>query len=224
MRGGLDNLCSNCTKDSAYRKMHCCIASKKKHFQKGEFILYHGSKVEQLISFPKNKINVELILGSGTSIPYSALPISKYIGEVSTFGIIAMFSPTNIIPFDIIAADNCTVTLIKKEDVEYLMMNCKHFLRNYLGFITTQLDSMLQSLTILTLKSLKARLALYLLIISDGSDYTLRCSITNLSKLLGAERSSLSRTISQFVKEEIITFKNGKGVILDINKLKNMIY
>jgi CRP-like cAMP-binding protein len=58
----------------------------------------------------------------------------------------------------------------------------------------------------------------------DHADFTLDETQTALAEYFGVTRPSLSRALSEMIKEEIISLKGKKGNVLNFEKLKDLIW
>jgi CRP-like cAMP-binding protein len=87
--------------------------------------------------------------------------------------------------------------------------NRTHFLAERLKFLST--------------KTIKGKLAQYILEKSNNMDFMLDMNQTDLAEYFGVARPSLSRSLSEMINEEIISLKGKKGKILNFAKLKKLI-
>ncbi len=218
----MDNLdfnyfCTSCTKECSYRQANCFTHYQIKCYKKGEHIAYKGESAKVLSILVEGCINTEIVLESGIS--YS----SKIHESPYPFGALALFAADNYYRADMVAVEDCTVITVSKERIEEQMIQCRTFLRNFIGYTTTKVDVFANHLTVLTNKSLKARLAFYLISITENGVFHFDKKLEALATYLAVERPSLSRAIAQLVADGIISYHRGNGEILDTHKLKNLL-
>jgi CRP-like cAMP-binding protein len=80
-----------------------------------------------------------------------------------------------------------------------------------------------ERLKFLSTKTIKGKLAQYILTIADNADFAMEMTQTELAEYFGVARPSLSRSLSEMVSEEIITLKGKRGKIRNLLKLKKLI-
>ncbi|MFI3268169.1 MAG: Crp/Fnr family transcriptional regulator [Rikenellaceae bacterium] len=209
--------CTSCTENEAYKKANCFTKYKIRKYKKGDYIVFKGEVVNNLSMLVKGDILVEIVLDSGMvirSTPHSApYPI----------GAVALFAYDNRYRVDIVATEDCEIISVTKNDIEEQIVKCRTFMRNFIAYTTSKFDIIAEHIALLTHKSLKAKIAYYIFSKSQNNTFSFDMKLGKLADKLCVERPSLSRTISQLVKEGIITYNNGSGTILNINSLKNLL-
>ena len=78
-------------------------------------------------------------------------------------------------------------------------------------------------LKIFAQKGIKAKIVYYILSREQNGEFNFERSIVSLAEYFGVERPSLSRAISEMVRDGIITFQNGKGKVLDFDAMENLL-
>ncbi|MFI3262182.1 MAG: Crp/Fnr family transcriptional regulator [Rikenellaceae bacterium] len=209
--------CATCTKDKAYREANCFTKYKIKKYKKGDYIVFKGEVVNKLSMLVKGHIVVEIVLDSGVIVrttPHSApYPI----------GAVALFAYDNRYRVDVSATEDCEVISVNKEIIEEQIVKCRIFMRNFIAYTTSKFDIIAEHIALLTHKSLKAKIAYYILTRSKNNEFTFDIKLGKLADKLCVERPSLSRAISQLVKDGIITYNNGSGTILDTEALRELL-
>lgn len=209
--------CKSCQKDYSLCKKNCFTEYRVKRFKKGDYIAYKGEVVRNISILMKGSIRVETVLDSGL------LLISKFHKAPYAMGVVALFAENNHYRVNVIATEDCEVGIISKQAIEDQMVECRTFLGSFIAYNISKLDIFIEHLTLLTQKSLKAKLALYIFSRSVNGKFTFDKKIGDLATYFCAERPSLSRAISQLATEGIITYNRGVGEILDEVALKNML-
>lgn len=218
----MDNLdfnyfCLECNKSIEYRKANCFTRYKIKHYKAGENIAYKGQPAKQLSMLVEGSVSTEIVLDSGVSLT-SRIHHAPY-----PFGALALFAQDNSYRADIVALEDSRIIAISRDVIEQQMSECRIFLRSFIAYNTSKLDVFTRHLTVLTHKSLKSKLAFYILSISKDRRFSFDKKLDALAVYLCVERPSLSRVLSQLVGQNIISYNRGKGEIIDIIVLKNMI-
>lgn len=209
--------CTMCKKKplDEIKKIKCTIPHSIKNFKKGDYVICQGEDISSLYLLSKGKLRLEMITESGVRLP---------IEEVSAPYPLAssvIFAENNKFIADVIALENVEIILIKKQAIENQMTKCTHFLRGYLAFAANNEQRLSERLKIYSFKSIKSKFAFYILQrSSQKGDFELEQSIASLADYFGVERPSLSRAISEMVKENLIEFEGGKGKIIHFNKIK----
>lgn len=210
--------CSNCKQSREYRESNCFTKYRIRTYDKGEYIAFKGDPVRELSIVVKGSINVSFILDSGVIMRSVDHPSPVPIGGV------ALFSKENRYLVDTKAIEPCTIISVSRDEITSQMNRCEDFLMSFIDYSASRVDVLAKHIAILSQRNIRAKLAFYLLICSNGSNqYTFARSIRQLSEYICVERPSLSRVISEFVDEGIITYRNGRGEILDLNRVKSFV-
>lgn len=211
--------CTICREKSAEanKSIECTIDHKVKKFKKGELIASQGDRVSGLFLLTKGKVKTEIISNSGLTISVEEI--------VAPYPLAAafIFADDNRFPVEVTAMEDCEVALISKSSIEKQMAKCPGFLRGFMAFIANRVQFLSERLKIFSQKSIKAKMAYYILQHDRNGFFELERSISSLAEYFGVERPSLSRAISEMVHDEIISFESGKGKILKYNDLNELL-
>ncbi len=224
MAANIDNngfyfFCDGCDKSCSYREANCFVLQRSKSYRKGDYIAYKGDSVRNLSILISGKIAVSIVLDSGVSLP------ARVHNAPYPMGALALFSVNNIYRVDIVAMEDCEVRSVSREEVESQMLRCPRFMRNFIGYTASKFDVITTHLSLLTHRTIKAKLAYYILSrpIGENGDFSFEKKVGELAEYLCVERPSLSRTLAQFVDEKIVTYSRGEGRILNLEKLRELI-
>lgn len=211
--------CSICREKSPEQieNLKCTIEHTVKHYKRGELIASQGDRVSHLYMLSKGKVKTEIISDSGLTI--SVEEISAPYPLAAAF----IFADNNRFPVDVTAMEECEIVLISKDSVEKQMAKCPGFLRGFMAFIANRVQFLSDRLKIFSQKGIKSKIAYYILQHDKNGSFIFGRSIASLAEYFGVERPSLSRAISEMVKEGIIEFDAGKGKILQYNKIKELL-
>lgn len=212
-----DFFCSNCKESSEYRACNCFTNYRVRRYDKGDYLASKGDKVRSLALLVRGSITVVFPLSSGV-ILRSTVHSAPY-----PFGAVALLGHENRYRVDVIANEECEAIFVSKEEVENKIMSCKEFMYSFFDYSTSKLDLFIEHLTLVSQRSISAKLAFYIFICSeDGKSYKFTKSIKALAEYLCVERPSLSRVIAKLVNDGVITYRDGEGEICDVKKLKNL--
>ncbi len=209
--------CAGCNKSDEYRQANCIHQAKIKSFKRGEYISYKGDKVTNLMMLTCGEVAVGTILDSGVWL------ITITHKAPYPLGAVALFASDNRYRVDNIAKQDCTLAIISREQIEQQMVRCQRFMRNFIGYNATKVDTLARHLALLSNRSIRGKLAFYILSVREGNNYDFGRNITELATYFCVERPSLSRAIAQLCDEGIITHRRGRGEIIDASALKELI-
>ena len=147
----------------------------------------------------KGKLSITSYSYYGKEITYSI------IEENQIFGNNLLFSTSPYYKGNVIALSDSKIALIYKEDLIYLMQNNTEFLNLYLQILNNNTKNLNLKIKILSFENANDRLLYYLYQNNNSINYQ---SITELAKKLFLRRETLSRTLSNLVKDNIIEIKN----------------
>ncbi len=218
----MDNLdfnyfCGNCPEREEYRAANCFTNYRVRRYKRGDYIAYKGDRAAELTILVEGSVKTELLLESGIYFT------SQHHTAPYPIGALAIFSDEGCYRADIVAQEECVTISVARDDVEEQMSRCRHFLRSFIGYNNKKLDLFTLHITILSHKSLKARLAFYILTLAKGGAYRFDKRLEPLATYLSVERPSLSRAISQMVDEGIISYARGEGRIIDLEALRRLL-
>mgnify|MGYP001538737254 CR=1 FL=1 len=159
------------------------------------------------------------------------IPFIKYISKSCNPATSAVLPPTplasaflfaenNRFPVDVIALEECEIILIPKSAVMRLLATNEHFLQSYMAFNANRTQFLSERLQLLSIKTIKGKLAYYILKRIQGDHYKQDRNQTELSEYFGVARPSLARSFSEMIEEGAIS---REGKIVDMNKLKSYV-
>lgn len=198
-------------------KINCAIDHKIRVYKKGECIALQGDRISYLYMLSKGRVKTEIISTSGLAL--SVEEISAPYPLAAAF----IFAEDNRFPVEVVALEDCEVILISKAALEQQMAKCPGFLRGFMGFTANRVQFLSERLKIFSQKGIKAKVAYYILQRDEKGAFELGKSVASLAEYFGVERPSLSRAISEMVKDGIIEFEGGKGKIVDYAGMEELL-
>ncbi len=209
-----NGLCKNVLTNT---KTDICNNEVEKHYKKGEHIAFQNDKVSSLYMLTKGKVRTEIISRSGFALPIEEIKAPAPLAAAF------LFATDNRFPVDVVAMEECDVVIISRLDIEKKMAECPAFLRAFLAFNANRTKYLSDRLKIFAQKSIKSKLAYYLLKYDTGEKFRLNKSVAALADYFGVERSSLSRTISDFVRDGIISYDSGVVTIKNYKSIQDIL-
>ncbi len=118
---------------------------------------------------------------------------------------------------------------IPREDFQQMIYGDISIASKFIRIVTQNVKEKEERLLSLAYSSLRKRVAKALVDLNakfneDGENRSLEISREDLAHYIGTATESLIRTLSDFKSEKLIEIKEGKIRILDLNKLKNLLY
>jgi len=207
--------CSMCRDKSAeeIEDIKCNIQHTVKQYKRGEHIAYQGDTVQHLIMLSAGKVRTEIVSDSGLALQM------EEITAPYPLALAFLFADNNRFPVDVVALQECEVIYIPKESVEERIAGCPGFLRGFMAFNANRMQYISERLKIFAQKGIKAKLVYHILSREHDGEFDLGRSVASLAEYFGVERPSLSRAISEMVRDGIIEFRSGRGKILDFDAL-----
>ena len=190
---------------------------KTKSFKKGEWVAQQGTTVNALYILMKGSVKAEMISESGTILNIETIHAPNPLAPAF------LFAENNKFPVDVVALNNCEVIMISKESILKQLASNETFLKQFLLFNSNRANFLSERLKLLLAKTIKGKLAQYILERSKNMIFNLEMNQTALAEYFGVTRPSLSRSISEMINDEIITLKGKNGKIIDNEKLKRLI-
>ncbi|MDG5800143.1 Crp/Fnr family transcriptional regulator [Marinilabiliaceae bacterium ANBcel2] len=190
-----------------------------KRYRRDDVIALSGDECKSLGIVLKGSVRGEMINMKG-----GVLKIED-ITEGRPIAVAFLFGNRNFYPVTITANEDVTILSLPLNSVISLIQLNSFFLNNFMDAVSNRAQFISNKLKFLSFKSLKSKIALYLLeqdIHKKGS-VILKSSHEELSELFGVTRPSLSRTIRVLDKEGVIDAKGKHITINRRNELMNLL-
>lgn len=126
------------------------------------------------------------------------------------------------------ALEDCHILFIPKRDVEHLLEEIPKLKLLFIQNMSHEFGVLVNTITILAQKSLRERLALYLLILHERyyDPETERAEINlsreDLANIIGTARESLGRLLKEFKEDELIAIQGRTIQVQQFEKLKQL--
>ena len=196
------------------------IGHSVKSFSKGQTIAQREDEVRNLCVIVEGSVKGEMVDFSGKILKVEEMTAPMPIAHAFLFG------ERNRFPVDVIALEDCKILFVPKSDFMRLMQQNTIILGNYLNAISNRAQFLSSKLWFLSFKTIKEKIAHYLLNIARSESKTtivLPKSHQELAEFFGVTRPSLARVFADLEAEGIITVNRREITITNKGKLMEMI-
>ncbi|MFV0472271.1 MAG: Crp/Fnr family transcriptional regulator [Paludibacteraceae bacterium] len=210
-------LCSSVPKDQRESFLDD-VKFRIKKFSKGNIIITQESLYNELFILTQGEVKTGMIDEKGDFMP---------VGDIKAPNPLAigfLFAQHNYSPVTVIAVSECSIITIPKENVYVLMRKYDTFMMSFLSNISDKIAFMSERLRMVSLRTIKAKLAYYLLKESKGEDsFILKSSKENIARLLGVSRPALVSVMMQMAADNLISVNQRQIEIIERGSLQNML-
>jgi len=178
-------------------------------FQKGEFIYREGDTGGKLYILHTGGVKISRLSADGKEQVIRAIGPGEFMGELSLF---------SSLPFtdDATALENSTMCFIDGEKLKLLMSKYISIAFKVMDELSKRLERAENLIKEISLNSVEERLARVLLDLSDGEkEIVLTMTRGNLASQLGMSQETLSRKLSFFQEEGLISLKGHKRIRIE---------
>ena len=190
---------------------------KTKLYKRGNIIAYQGDKVDYLHVLLEGKVKAEMISQSGEIMKIETIIAPNVLAPAF------LFAENNHFPVDVTALDACELMLISKNNMMKQLAHSEVFLQSYMAFCSGRTHFLADRIKLLSIKTIKGKLAQYILGRSKNGGFDLEMNQTELAEYFGVTRPSLARCLAEMIDEQIITLEKKQGKILNARALRNLI-
>lgn len=126
------------------------------------------------------------------------------------------------------ALEDCEILFFSKPDVQHLLNKVKNLKLLFIQNMSHEFGVLVNTITILAQKSLRERLAIYLLILNERyfNKETEKAKINlpreDLANIIGTARESLGRLLKEFKEDRLIQIKGRTIEIIDFKELQKI--
>ena len=195
------------------------LVSHKEVIEKGETVVRQGEEIKYLYLLVKGVVRTEMITQEGNLLEI------EFIDAVRPLAPAFLFAQNNKFPVDVITIEECHFLLIPPKIWLKEMMQSEVLLTNFLKLNSNMIVFMSQKVQMVSIKSLKGKLSLFLLehTSEQNNHFTLKRNRTQLAEYFGVQRPSLARTISELVDKGIISIDKREVTVLKREELKKVL-
>jgi CRP-like cAMP-binding protein len=188
-------------------------------FVKGSVLASRDETYTSLMVVLEGSVKGEMVDHSGRVVKIEDIAAPRPIAPAFLFG------QNNKLPVDVVANDVVKVAIIPRASMIGIMQASSQVLTNYLDMMSNRATFLSNKLYFLSFRSIKEKLAHYLLDLSKGNlrTFSLPMGQQELADYFGVTRSSLARVFAELEKEELVTFDRRKVTIVSRDGLAKLL-
>jgi CRP-like cAMP-binding protein len=195
-------------------RLFSVIVFQRKSFSAGSLVVSQSEECNRLLLLTEGIVKGEMISPTGKSLKIEDMGAPYALATAFLFGNNAFF------PVNIIALTQVNFIVIQRRELLKLFQLNEQILQNFLSMISSRAQFLSEKLRFHSFKSLKAKLAFYLIKESGVSNsFRLNDSQNDLSELFGVARPSVGRAFLLMQEEGIIDIRYRQVEIYDRQKL-----
>lgn len=184
-----------------------------KTYEKDSIIVQEYEECKSIGFIIKGSLYVNEILENGDTLRI------KLYKENDSFGC-ALFGANNKnYPFTLISYEYSEIIHIPFNEIQNLLFQDKVFMNNFINFLSNNILSLKDKIKILSLKNVRSKLLFYLSKNTKNGITHMNHTKTEISKILGIARGSISRELKKMEQENIIQFIDKKTLKILTNNL-----
>jgi CRP-like cAMP-binding protein len=187
-------------------------------FQSGTLISQSGETVKSLMIVVAGVVKGEMVDYSGRVIKIEDIPAPGALAPAFLFG------NRNKYPVNVLAVSDVKILNIEKREFLKILMSNDILLVNFLDIISNRSQFLSEKIKFLNFKTIKSKLAQYILQLTKGKKVTVRFDKTqnDMADFFGVARPSIARALGDLEDEGII-LSQGKNVsVLDVSRLTEL--
>lgn len=188
-------------------------------YAKNDLIIQQGQLCEAFYMLTIGSVRTEMVSENGNIMGVETIEAPKPIAAA------LLFSDNNRFQFNVIALDDVEIIVIPKSEIMRMMMTNPDFMQNYLAHNANRTQVLTSRLQLLSIKTIKGKLAHYLLEQAKNTDkpFTVSKTQSELAEFFSVARPSLARSLSEMVQDGIISIHRKVYTIIDLNKMKELL-
>jgi CRP/FNR family transcriptional regulator len=184
-------------------------------YEDGEMIVLEGQKNPPVFFILKGTVRIFHIKADGRE------QTLIYLQKGSSFNLPAVFSNDSSAPASATAAGGAHLLLIEQADFHRLAARQSDLALAVMCTLSNRLRHLSQLSYDLGLRSVRGRLARFLLLQAEGETAPIRWTHEEISARIGTVREVVSRTMRAFVREGLIEQDRHRIRVLDARALRN---
>jgi len=195
------------------------IKSSTKVYPPNQQIINQGDLCDSLCVLLSGSVKTEMITENGNILQIEVIKAPRPLAPAF------LFSDNNTFPVNVTTLEVTEMIKIPKAEIMKLMLSNPKFMQNYLTHNANRTQFLTNRLQLLSIKTIKGKLANYFLEHSGYSTqpFKMNRNQTELAEFFGVARPSLARSLSEMVNEGIIKIQKKEYQIIDLNLIKNLL-
>ncbi|HET7733529.1 MAG TPA: Crp/Fnr family transcriptional regulator [Paludibacter sp.] len=195
--------------------LKCTVSTFLKH----DLILRQGDVCDALYMLTSGSVKTEMITENGNILGIEIIKAPRPLAPAF------VFSDNNRFPVDVTALEDVEIMRIPKAEIMRLMMTNPDFMSSFMTHNANRTQFLTNRLQLLSIKTIKGKLAHYLLESSpgDGKPFEINRNQTELADFFGVARPSLARSLSEMVQEGVISINKKEYIVLNSKGLRELL-
>lgn len=189
-----------------------------KEYPKNTLIFRQGDVCDALHLLVSGEVRAEMITEKGDLLHIENIAAPRPLAPAF------LFANNNRFPVDVTSLSEVEVLSIPKKEVLRLMALQPDFMQQFLAHNASRTEFLANRLQLLSIRTIKGKIAHYLLdqpMQTDGT-VTITHNQSELADLFAVTRPALARSLSEMIKEGILSVEKKKYRILDLKRLKEL--
>ncbi len=188
-------------------------------YNKGDILFNQGDLCDALYLLTSGSVKTEMVTENGNTLGIEIIKAPRPLAPAF------IFSANNRFPVTVSAIEDAELIRIPKDELVRLISINPQFMQQFLQHNANRTQFLTNRLQLLTIKSLKGRVAHFLIeqVEEHGNPFVLSRNKTELAEFLGVARPSLARSISEMIEEGVIEVKRNEYRIVDKKKLHDLL-
>jgi len=190
-----------------------------KNYPKNEVVFRQGDVCDALYILIEGSVKTEMITESGNLLGIEMINAPRPLAPAF------LFSDNNRFPVDVTSLEAVEILRIPKDEVMRLMTTQPDFMKQFLTHNANRTQFLTNRLQLLSIKTIKGKLAHFLLENStgEGKPFVINRNQTELADFFGVARPSLARSLSEMVQEGLITINKKEYIVLNSKGLRELL-
>lgn len=187
-------------------------------FEVGDIVAFSGEQVNFMMIVMEGSVKGEMQDFSGKVIKIDDIPAPRVLAGAFIFG------KQNRFPVNVMANEKTRILYIPKYDFMKMLQSDIRILQNFLNVISTQSQMLASKLKFLSFKTIKGKIAQYILSLAGPQDTVVKLPMTqnDLAEQFGVARPSLARALGEMADEGLISVDRKVVRILDRKRLREV--
>jgi CRP-like cAMP-binding protein len=190
-----------------------------KAYAKNELIIRQGDVCDALYMLTIGSVKTEMITENGNILGIEIIKAPRPLAPAF------VFSDNNRFPVDVTALEEVEIMKIPKTEIMRLMTTNPDFMTSFMTHNANRTQFLTNRLQLLSIKTIKGKLAHFLLESSPGDDksFEINRNQTELADFFGVARPSLARSLSEIVQEGFIIINKKEYIVLNSKGLRGLL-
>lgn len=186
---------------------------------KGNHVVRQGDVVQNLYLLMEGLVRTEMVTKEGNILEI------EFIEPVRPLAPSFLVATENRYPVDVITVEKSTFYIIPKSMWMKEMMQSEVLMANFMKVNSNMTVFLSKKVQMMSIKSLKAKLSLYILenTTPESNTFIMRRTQNQLAEYFGVQRPSLARTLGEMSREGLIALQKKELKVLDRNRLEGLV-